>query len=377
MKLPTELRHQIYDHVEAACLDQPETNWGAERDHVPAREIMPVVENGYLDVDASEKLALVPLHPLRTWLSKRKLTIQNLGKANSEFKKDVEDYFCLQRSRPPFHPDVILRFGSLKQLGELLLEIEHLGRQRITSIEFEWNEEIEAGYWSPFFGEYTALPMYDILYRKDTSAKVFTLLADCSNLRSLKIGIDPYIVSRVKHGPWCRAGLAEVLNEEEQNLFDLDGSRALHNVRLGPHAFVELEYRDTARLRERFSLPPSAAPPSRYLEWLRDGMLRPRDQQDVNARIRDMKLDIGFWKILLHSLIETCKSQGGECRDHLYQLSAIISCKCTKKYLPYREDVSQRVRYLANLMTDHQASDDLVWKEVVEIADCMESSIPY
>lgn len=138
------------------------------------------------------------LNHIDEWLSKRILTTQDLGKVKSEFKRDIVGYFSLKRFQRPIHPDITLRFTYLQQLGELLFHIGHAGRQKITSIEFEWDLR------SPSLQSYQgseAWEVFDFWYRKDTPAKIFTLLADCSNLRSLKIRIDLYILLQGTDGP--------------------------------------------------------------------------------------------------------------------------------------------------------------------------------
>lgn len=60
---------------------------------------------------------------------------------------------------------------------------------------------------------------------------------------------------------------------------------------------------------EEYKLFPDAAQPYRYLEWLKDGMLRPRDQQDVNARLRAKELDSELRKIYLQSFLDGYKGK--------------------------------------------------------------------
>lgn len=121
MAVPQEIRFMIYDHVETHCADQQLENQ--------------LVRDGYISVTFGN------MHLVKEWIIKRVITTESMGKVDRHHKENIEKYNTLKRPERLIPQDnITLRFMWMKQLGQLLLDVGHVGRQKITSLELVWNE---------------------------------------------------------------------------------------------------------------------------------------------------------------------------------------------------------------------------------------------
>lgn len=342
MALPKEIHHIIYDHMETHCDDQQLENQ--------------LVQNGYVSVTFSN------MNLVKEWILKRTITIESMRKVNSYFKDNVEGYYTLKRPERP--RDITLRFTWMEQLGQLLVDIGHIGRQKITSLDLLWNE------WSHQPENYE---FDSIWHRKDSSAKIFTLLSDCSNLRNLKLRIDPFTLAYCRV-PWFRTARFELTGKY---LFDLEGSKALRELRLGPGATIELQYENSVSSRSYF-LPKSIRPPYDFLGWLERGMRRPREEQSViYAKLKGKKLLGKTWEIYLESLLERelivreqwkYSIHSGRKEMIKVPLKIIIALKSDAPYLDFKHRVPELENAALNKRLDELAQAmrvDVIDKEFV------------
>jgi len=139
-------------------------------------------------------------------------------------------------------------------LGVLLARLGSEGREKITSLEFEWDasrrpEGIE---WSP--------PGASDRWCGDRGvARAFRLLGECGSLREVNIVIDAFALTR-RDAPM-----------RSMDMRTLESYKALREAKLGRDAEVELCYHNSGWFTAPVGL----------LEGLKDGMLRPREEEEV------------------------------------------------------------------------------------------------
>jgi hypothetical protein len=236
MKLPYELRLGVYDYLVEGT---------------PRRKFEDDIAEGRPLILTSHILNQVKVF-LRSPYSK---AFNGLLGTCSEVQDEVVSY--LQKLNFERTANVKIYILWLEDLGRLLRDIGHLGRQNIRHLEFEW-DNIDRP--QPEF------PDSHIWRAGDGPAKIFNLLADCGNLTTLIAKFEVY-------GLLYRNPDFSVREQDITDLRCVPGVSELRNVCVKGE--VSLSY------GRRFFRTPS---PAGFLEWMKDGMTTPPKAASSNGR---------------------------------------------------------------------------------------------
>jgi hypothetical protein len=172
------------------------------------------------------------------------------------YAEDLKSYETLKSSIPC--PQITVKILWIEDLGVLLAGLGSEGREKITSLEFEWDTTRR-----PEGIECSPPGVSDRWYGDRGVARALRLLGECGSLKKVKIVIDAFALTH-------RDALMR-----PTEIKTLESYRALREVRLGRDAEVELCYHNSGWFTA----------PGGLKEGLKEGMLRPREEEEVSREL--------------------------------------------------------------------------------------------